>query len=71
MRITTVLLDAGGVIVEESECELVKAEIISRDLAPIVPGYSFDDYCSDIDEAVLSFCPNGYSYVLWKHSNGD
>ena len=72
MRITTVLLlDAGGVILDESESELATAEVISRDLAAIVPGYSTKDYCADIEDAILSFCPSVYSYVLWKHSKGD
>ena len=69
--ITTVLLDAGGVILDESDGELAKAESISGTLAAIVPGYSIEDYYSDIDEAVSSFCPSAYSYVIWKHSNGD
>ena len=71
MRITTVLLDAGGVIVDEMDGELAKAEVISRTLTAIVPGYSVEDYFSDVEEAVLSFCPDAYGYVLWKYSNGD
>ena len=58
-------------ILDESQGERAKAEGISRTLTTIVPGYSVEDYYSDIEEAVLSFCPNVYGYVIWKHSNGD
>ncbi len=44
MSISTVLLDAGGVILNESEYEKVRAEIIVEVLATIVPGYSMDMY---------------------------
>ncbi len=71
MAITTILLDAGGVILDESEFELIKAGIISRNLASIVPGYCVDDYFRDIEEAVKSFCPDAERFVIWKHSGGD
>ncbi|MCI0440220.1 MAG: HAD family hydrolase [Chloroflexi bacterium] len=71
MAITTILLDAGGVILDESEFELVKAEIISRNLASLVAGYCVDDYFRDIEEAVKSFCPDAERFVVWKHSGGD
>lgn len=71
MEVTTVLLDAGGVILDESEAERAKAEIICKTLAPLVHRYSLEDYHSDIEEAVVSFCPNVYGFVLWKHSDGN
>jgi len=67
MSPSTVLLDAGGVILDESEQEVVRAEIIVEVLAAIVPGYSVDTYRSDIEEAVQSFCPSAYQYVFWKY----
>ncbi|TET27934.1 MAG: HAD family hydrolase [Candidatus Bathyarchaeum sp.] len=66
-RITTVLLDAGGVILDESEHEEVRAEIAVEILSTINPGYSVDSYCLDIEEAVKCFCPSTYQYVLWKY----
>ena len=69
--ITTVLLDAGGVILDEGEGEIEQANIISRSLESIVPGYSVEKYSSDIVEAVKSFCPNVYACVIWKYSNND
>ena len=71
MSISTVLLDAGGVIVDESEHEAVRAQIIVEALADAVPGYSINTYYSDIEEAVKSFCPNIYQYVFWKHLKDD
>lgn len=71
MSISTVLLDAGAVILDESEHEFVRAEIIVEVLADIVPGYSINMYYSDIEEAVKSFCPNTYQFVFWKHLRND
>ena len=66
-KITTVLLDAGGVILDESEHEEVHAEIAVEILSTINPGYSVDSYYLDIKEAVDSFCPSTYQYVLYKY----
>jgi len=71
MSISTILLDAGGVILDESEHEAVRAEMIVEVLAGVVPGYSVDMYHSDVEEAVRSFCPNTYQYVFWKHLRED
>lgn len=64
---THVLLDAGGVILDESEHESIRAEIIVSTLAQVVPGYTIDSYNTDIGLAVESFCPNTYQYVFWRH----
>lgn len=66
-RITTVLLDAGGVILDESEHEEVRADIAVGILSTVNPGYSADSYCLDIEEAVDSFCPSTYQYVFYKY----
>lgn len=66
-EITTVLLDAGGVILDEYEHEEVRAEIIVETLNDVIPEYAFSMYWTDIEEAVKSFCPNTYQYVFWKH----
>jgi HAD superfamily hydrolase (TIGR01549 family) len=67
IAITTVLLDAGGVILDESEHEKVRSEIIAEVLSPLIPRYSISTYHSDIDEAIECFCPRTYEYVFWKH----
>jgi putative hydrolase of the HAD superfamily len=69
--ITTVLLDGGGVIVDESLYEMIHAEIISEILNLVTPGYSVVDYYDDLDEAVWAFCPNVYKYIIWRHCKGD
>lgn len=71
MEITTVLLDVGGVIMDEDEHERVRAEIITEILREIIPGYSLDDYHQDIEESVRVFCPHVYGYVLWKNVKGN
>jgi putative hydrolase of the HAD superfamily len=71
VRITTILLDAGGVILDESGHEEVRAKIIVDILSPIVPGYSIGSYFSDVEEAVASFCPRTYEFVFWKHLKDD
>ena len=71
MKITTVLLDAGGVILDESEHEQVRAELAVEILSTEVPGYSIDDYYADVEEAVKCFCPSGYQYVFWNALNRD
>jgi len=71
MSITTVLLDAGGVILDESEHEAVRAEIIAETLGDILPGYSSDTYHSDVEEALRCYSPRIYQYVFWKHTKND
>jgi putative hydrolase of the HAD superfamily len=69
MAITTILLDVGGVIIDETEQEFVRARIITEVISLLEPNYSIERYYDDIDEAVKSFCPDTYKYVFWKHSH--
>ena len=71
MDTTTVLLDAGGVIIDESEQEQIRAEVAVEILHQAVPEYTLDTYWSDIEEAVRCFCPRTYEYVFWKHLKDD
>jgi putative hydrolase of the HAD superfamily len=66
MQITTVFLDAGGVILDETEHEQVRAEVAVEVLNTVVPEYSVSHYLSDVEEAVRVFCPSVYQYVFWK-----
>ncbi|MGB8657307.1 MAG: HAD family hydrolase [Candidatus Zixiibacteriota bacterium] len=68
---TTVLLDAGGVILDESEHEKVRGEIVAEVLGAALSEYSVSMYQSDIEEAVRCFCPKTYEYVFWKHLKND
>lgn len=71
MPITTVLLDAGGVILDESEHEAVRAEIVAEILSDTVPGYTIDTYHSDVQEALSCYSPRIYQYVFWKHTKNN
>lgn len=71
MKITTVFLDAGGVILDESEHEKARAELAVEVLSPVVSGYSVRTYFSDIEEAVSVLCPSAYQYVFWKYLRND
>jgi len=71
VKVTTVLLDAGGVILDETEHEAGIAAAIVAGLRPIVPGYDLDAYRRDTDEAVRCFVPRVYPYVVFKHLGRD
>jgi putative hydrolase of the HAD superfamily len=71
MKITTVLLDAGGVILDESEHEQIRADLAVEILNTVIPGYSIEEYYSDVEEAVKCFSPGVYQYVFWKTLNRD
>ncbi len=71
MKITTVLLDAGGVILDETEHEKVRGTIIVETLRDVIPEYSISNYHSDVEEGVKLFCPRIYQYVFWKHLRND
>jgi len=69
--ITTLFLDAGGVLIDETAMEASRAEATAEVLARTVPGYSVDDYFEDIDEAVRAFSDRAYHYVFWKRLRPD
>jgi len=71
MKTTTVFLDAGGVILDESEHEEARAVLVVEVLSPVVPGYSVSRYFSDVEEAVIVLCPSAYQYVFWKYLKND
>jgi putative hydrolase of the HAD superfamily len=71
MKTTTILLDAGGVILDETEHEEIRAEISVEILSAVIPGYSISAYYSDVEEAVRCFCPSVYQYVFWKAVEND
>jgi FMN phosphatase YigB (HAD superfamily) len=66
-KVTTVLLDAGGVILDESEHEKVRVRIAVEVLSSVLPGYSLARFYSDVEEAIRVFCPRVLAYVFWKH----
>jgi FMN phosphatase YigB (HAD superfamily) len=66
MEISTVLLDAGGVILDESEHEKVRVEIAVEVLKSVIPGYTDATLYADLDEAISCFCPRLLAYAFWK-----
>jgi len=71
MKITTVLLDAGGVILDESEDEKARVKVAVEVLSTVVPGYSAEMLYRDLDEAIEGFCSRVLAYAIWKHTRPD
>jgi len=71
VTVGTVLLDAGGVVLDETAHEEAWAEAIARVLEPVVPGYDVERYFRDAAEAVRIFVPRVYRYAIWKHVRPD
>lgn len=71
MKLTTVLLDAGGVILDESEDEKSRVRVAVEVLSGVVPGYSAEMLYRDLDEAIDGFCSRVLSYAIWKHTRPD
>ena len=69
--INTILLDAGGVILDETEFERVRGAIAVEVLAPIVPGYDVERYWVDARESVDCYSPRVYRYIVWKYCGDD
>ena len=68
---STIFLDAGGVILDETHSEKAIAEMTVGILASVLPSYSIEMYHADIEEAVKTFCPNAYQFVYWKNLKPD
>lgn len=63
-----VFLDAGGVILDETEHEQIRAALAVSLLDKQNSTYSIADYWDDVDEAVHIYVPQVYEYVFWKHT---
>ena len=66
--IQNIFLDAGGVILDETNFEKYSAEIITK-IIMNYRNYSIENYWKDIEEAVYRFVPKVYDYVLFKYIN--
>lgn len=67
MKLTTVFLDAGGVILDESEHELALARVAVEVISAAVEGYTLESYWRDVEEASRVYAPRIYQYVFWKY----
>jgi HAD superfamily hydrolase (TIGR01549 family) len=67
----TVLLDAGGVILNEVEYEQKGAEVIVKILEKYFTNYSEKQYWIDTEESAISLCPHTRKYIFWKYAKND
>ena len=65
--IQNIFLDAGGVILDETEFENDSAKIITGLINQYNNKYVIENYWKDIEEAVYRFVPKVYDYVLYKN----
>ena len=66
MTMTTVLLDAGGVLLDEAEMEASRAAATEHFLTRHGHDYTRDRYWADVEEAVHAFVADTYRYVFRK-----
>jgi FMN phosphatase YigB (HAD superfamily) len=68
---TTVLLDAGGVILDEQKYEEETKKLLLTVINTEIGNYSFEKLDADINESINIFAPHNRQYVIWKHCNND
>jgi putative hydrolase of the HAD superfamily len=71
MPVKAILLDAGGVLLDETEMERTLCDIAVTVLRQVHPGYGEADYWADVEESVVRFAPATRPYVIWKRCAGD
>jgi HAD superfamily hydrolase (TIGR01549 family) len=67
--IKNIFLDAGGVILDETEFEQISSKIITNIIKNYNVNYSIENYWNNIDEAVYRFVPKVYDFILYKNIN--
>jgi HAD superfamily hydrolase (TIGR01549 family) len=67
--IKNIFLDAGGVILDETEFEEISSKIITNIIKNYNVNYSIKDYWNNVDEAVYRFVPKVYDFILYKNIN--
>ena len=65
--IQNIFLDAGGVILDETEFENNSAVIITGIINQYNEKYTVENYWKEIEEAVYRFVPKVYDYVLYRN----
>jgi FMN phosphatase YigB (HAD superfamily) len=68
---TTILLDAGGVLIDESLYEQSVCSVVVEILCKYDHTYNQNQYWKDVDESIQRYCPSTPKYVLWKHIQPD
>jgi HAD superfamily hydrolase (TIGR01549 family) len=64
---SSVLLDAGGVLLDESEYEKQTCQIIVNVLKKRNPEYTEQDYINDLNESIKVYSPHNRQYIIWKY----
>jgi HAD superfamily hydrolase (TIGR01549 family) len=67
--IKNIFLDAGSVILDETEFEEISSKIITDIIKNYNANYSIENYWKNIDEAVYRFVPKVYDFILYKNIN--
>jgi len=67
--IKNIFLDAGGVILDETEFEEISSKIITNIIKTFNANYSIENYWNNVDEAVYRFVPKVYDFILYKNIN--
>jgi len=67
--IKNIFLDAGGVILDETEFEEISSRIITNIIKTYNVNYSIENYWNNINEAVYRFVPKVYDFILYKSIN--
>ena len=67
--IKNIFLDAGGVILDETEFEEISSKIITDIIKNYNANYSIENYWKNIDEAVYRFVTKVYDFILYKNIN--
>jgi HAD superfamily hydrolase (TIGR01549 family) len=65
--IRNIFLDAGGVILDETEFDEKSSVIITGILTNYIGKYTIENYWKGVDEAVYRFVPKVYDYILYKN----
>ncbi len=68
---TAILLDAGGVLLDETEYEAIVSDLIIDILRQLIGPYSKKEYVQDLEESIYRFSPDTPGYVLWKRLSPD
>jgi HAD superfamily hydrolase (TIGR01549 family) len=65
--IKNIFLDAGGVILDETDFEENSSKIITNIIKNYTGKYAIKNYWNDVDEAVYRFVSKVYDYILYKN----
>jgi HAD superfamily hydrolase (TIGR01549 family) len=66
-----ILLDAGGVILDETEYELLTEKIIIEVISAMISPYGKNEYMMDLQESIEKYSPHNRQYIIWKHCKND